>query len=122
MPFVYAILIGGAICGITQAFSEIKLPFPVTAIIMMTLGGVLTATGTMDVLNAIASGGVGVTAVGFGNGAYSGGQVLALAGVPAPLIICILLSVILVAMGAACGGTLLKKFPGAFMSPKDKAK
>lgn len=118
MSFVYAMLIGGVICAVTQALSEIKLPFPAIAVVMMTLGGILTKTGLMVKLNEVAAGGAGVTAVGCGNGAYTAGQVLALSGVPIPLIICILVNVILVSLGALCGSSLLKKFPGAFAPPE----
>ena len=103
MAFIYAILIGGAICAVTQALSELKIPFPLIAIIMTSMGGILSIFGVIDLLNGLAAGGAGVTALGCGSGAFTAGQTLALAGVPIPLIICVLLNVALVAMGAACG-------------------
>lgn len=111
MAFVYAIVIGGAICALTQLLTELKCPFPLTALIMMVLGGgLLTYTGTLNWLLSLGAGGVAATAVGCGNGAYSAGTQI-LTGSAAPLILCAALNIILVLLGALAGGRLLKKHP-----------
>ena len=48
MAFVYAFLIAGCICALTQCLSSLKVPFPLVAILLMVLGGGLSAAG--DVL------------------------------------------------------------------------
>ena len=40
MAFVYAFLISGCICALTQCLSSLKVPFPLVAILLMVLGGV----------------------------------------------------------------------------------
>lgn len=108
MVFIYSMLIGGAICAVTQILSEIKIPFPVVAVIMVALGGVLTPVGLLDILNGLGLGGVSVTAVGCGNAAYSAGAAIA-SGNGMPLVIVTLLLVVIVALGAASGGALRRK-------------
>lgn len=115
MSFLYAFLIAGAICALTQLLSETKAPFPLIAIALMTLGGgLLTKFGIIDALNALGAGGLAVTALGCGNGAYNAGIALKMSGNVMPLILTLLLNVILVAMGALCGSKLLEKFPECF--------
>lgn len=112
MSFVYAFLIGGVICALAQVFSELKVPFPLTAILFMGIGGgLLTRLGLVDVLNALGTGGVSATAVGCGNGAYNAGAALAAVGNPAPLILTALLNIVIVAMGAISGLAIYRKFP-----------
>ena len=114
LQFLCAAAFGGIICAITQILACLKIPFPVIAIIMMAVfGGVFTWIGFIPTLNQWGAGGICATAVGCGNGAYMGGALLALAGVPVPLIIAILLNVILVFMGALAGGAMMKKMPSA---------
>lgn len=111
MQFIYAMLIGGIICAFTQCLSELKIPFPLIAILLMTAGGgLLTYLGIYDKIGALGVGGAAVTAMGCGNGAYSSGLAI-LSGNIVPLILVGLLNIALVAMGAACGGYLLKKYP-----------
>lgn len=110
MVFIYAMLIGGAICALTQLLSEIKVPFSVTVLSLIILGGGLgTKLGLIDFFNSLGPGGASVTALGCGNGAY--GAALALNQTPIPLILGVLLNVGLVAGGAACGKKLSEKFP-----------
>ena len=115
MVFVYAFLIAGAICALTQLLSSLKIPFPLVAIILMVIGGgVCTKLGFFDILNSLSAGGPAVTAMGCGNGAYNSGAVLASSGVATPLLLTVALNVALVAMGALCGPMLRKRFPDAF--------
>ena len=118
MAFIYAMLIGGAICAITQLMTEIKIPFPIVAILLITVGGgFLTKIGVIDFLNELGAGGASVTALGCGNGAYGAGVALMNTGQAVPLILVALLNVVLVAMGAACGNGLLKRFSGEVPGP-----
>ena len=65
MAFVYAFLIAGCICALTQCLSSLKVPFPLVAILLMVLGGGLcTKLGFFDWLNALSAAGPAVTAVG----------------------------------------------------------
>ena len=81
MAFVYAFLIAGCICALTQCLSSLKVPFPLVAILLMVLGGGLcTKLGFFDWLNALSAAGLAVTAVGCGNGAYNAGVALAAVG------------------------------------------
>ena len=114
MEILYSFLIGGIICLIAQVMTEIKIPFPVVAIILMAAGGgLLTKLGIFDWLCSLGAGGVNVTAMGAGNGAYAAGTVIS-QGVVLPLILGAGLNCILIAMGAACGEYILKKFPELF--------
>lgn len=114
MEIIFSFLIGGSICLITQLLTEIKIPFPAVAVIMMSAGGgLLTKIGVFGWLNEMGAGGVNVTAMGAGNGAYAAGTVIS-QGIFTPLILGAGLNGILIAMGAACGGILLKKFPEYF--------
>ena len=114
MAILYSFLIGGAICLVAQLLTEIKIPFPVVAIILMVVGGgVLAKIGVFDWLCALGAGGVNVTAMGAGNGAYTAGTIIS-SGVWLPLVLGAGLNIILIMMGAACGGTLFKKFPEIF--------
>ncbi|MBQ6621849.1 MAG: hypothetical protein IJH75_03355 [Mogibacterium sp.] len=111
MVFLYAMLFGGVICAVTQLLAEFKLPFPAIAVIMMVVGGgLLTKAGLVVWMNAVGAGGPSVTAVGCGNGAYTAGAAAA-AGVGAPLIICALINIILIALGAFCGIRMAAKMP-----------
>lgn len=112
MQFVWSVAICGTICALTQLLSETKLPFPLVAIILMVVcGGLLTYTGFMKTLCNLGLGGVSVTALGCGNGAYEAG-VLLLKGVAEPLIVCFLLNVVLVMMGAFAGVFMLRRNQG----------
>ncbi|MCC9294429.1 SpoVA/SpoVAEb family sporulation membrane protein [Clostridium sp. WLY-B-L2] len=114
MAFLYAFLIGGLICALTQFLTEIKISFPLVAILLIAIGGgVLTKLGVIDFLNSLGAGGVSVTALGCGNAAYSAGATLVKTGSVTPLILVGLLNIILIALGAACGSTLFKKFSEA---------
>lgn len=111
MVFLYAILIGGVICAVTQLLVEVKLPFPIVAVLLMAVGGgVLSYTGTLDWLMSLGAGGVAVTALGCGNGAYAGGVAL-LQGNLAPTLMVAGVCIVLVFLGALAGGWLLKKHP-----------
>ena len=115
MAFVYAFLIAGCICALTQCLSNLKVSFSLVAILLMVLGGGLcTKLGFFDWLNALSAAGPAVTAVGCGNGAYNAGAALAAAGTAQPLLLTAALNVILVVLGAGCGDWLHKRFPGAF--------
>ena len=49
MAFVYAFLIAGCICALTQCLSNLKVSFPLVAILLMVLGGGLcTKLGFFD--------------------------------------------------------------------------
>lgn len=114
MQLVWAAVIGGAICALTQLLTEIKVNFALTAILLMAVGGgVFTKLGIIDFLNTLGAGGASVTALGCGNGAYSSGAVLAAGGGAVIFVMVLLLNIVLVAMGAACGGAVLKRFPAA---------
>lgn len=81
MAFVYAFLIAGCICALTQCLSNLKVSFSLVAILLMVLGGGLcTKLGFFDWLNALSAAGLTVTAVGCGNGAYNAGVALAAVG------------------------------------------
>ena len=115
MVFVYAFLIAGCICALTQLLSSLKIPFPLVALLLMVIGGgICTRLGFFDALNALSAGGPAVTAMGCGNGAYNAGAVLANTGITTPLILTVALNVALVAMGAVCGPLLRKRFPDIF--------
>lgn len=103
MEYIYAFVIGGVICMITQFLSELKIPFSVVAIIMMLSGAVLTPLGIMDKLSYLGAGGAAVTAMGCGNGAYGAGAALAATQNAVPLVVCLLLNIALIGMGAICG-------------------
>lgn len=106
MEYIYAFIIGGVICGITQLLSE-KISFPMVAIIMMVVGGgIFTKIGIMDKLNALGAGGAAVTALGCGNGAYSAGVVLGTTGNILSLVLIAVVNVALVLGGALCGAVL----------------
>ena len=112
MQLVWAAVIGGAICALTQLMTELKINFALTAILLMTVGGgIFTKLGIIDFLNTLGAGGASVTALGCGNGAYSAGAVVAAGGGVKIFILVLLLNIILVAMGALCGGAVSKKFP-----------
>lgn len=108
MSFIWAMIFGGVICGAVQLLTDLKVPFPLTAILMILAGGILTPAGVMNWVLAAGAGGPNVTAVGCGNGAYSAGAA-ASAGILAPLVISVILNVTLIAMGAACGLIMSKK-------------
>lgn len=113
MAFVYAFLISGCICALTQCLSSLKVPFPLVAILLMVLGGGLcTKLGFLDWLNALSAAGLAVTAVGCGNGAYNAGVALAAVGTAQPLLLTAALNVILVGLGAgvvsACTNIAMK--------------
>ena len=113
MAFVYAFLIAGCICALTQCLSSLKVPFPLVAILLMVLGGGLcTKLGFFDWLNALSAAGLAVTAVGCGNGAYNAGVALAAVGTAQPLLLTAALNVILVGLGAgvvsACTNIAMK--------------
>lgn len=110
LAFLGAMLIGGCICMIAQILSECKVPFPVTAILLVAMGGLLTPLGVIDRLALMGAGGAAVTAVGCGNGAYGAGAALA-GGTVITFILVAALNIILVLLGAAAGGVLLKKHP-----------
>ena len=115
MTLIYAFLIAGAICALTQLLADLKIPFPLVALLLMAIGGgICTKLGIYDFLSSFSVGGPAVTALGCGNGAFSAGVALITAGNPMPLILTVLLNLILVGMGAACGSILLKKFPEMF--------
>ena len=112
MIFIYAMLIGGMICGFTQLLSELKVPFPVTVLSLIILGGGLgTKLGFIDFFNRLGPGGASVTALGCGNGAYNAAMALIQNQTALPLILGASLNIVLVAVGAACGKKLLEKFP-----------
>ena len=53
---VYAFLIAGCICALTQCLSNLKVSFPLVAILLMVLGGGLcTKLGFFDWLNALSA-------------------------------------------------------------------
>lgn len=108
MAFVYSFLIGGCICALAQLLTELKLPAPAILIGFVAAGGILTPLGVVDALSGLGAGGVCTMAVGFGNAAYSAGAALA-GGNPVPLAMVLLLLVVLVFIGAACGGQLMKR-------------
>ena len=113
MAFVYAFLISGCICALTQCLSSLKVPFPLVAILLMVLGGGLcTKLGFFDWLNALSAAGLAITAVGCGNGAYNAGVALAAVGTAQPLLLTAALNVILVGLGAgvvsACTNIAMK--------------
>lgn len=115
MIYIYAFLIAGFICALTQLLADLKIPFPLVALfLMVTGGGICTKLGIFGWVDGLSSGGPAVTAVGCGNGAYNAGVALAAAGTVTPLLLTAALNIILVAMGAACGSLLRKRFPGAF--------
>ena len=115
MSFVYAFLIAGCVCALTQLLASLKMKFSLVALLLMVLGGGLcTKLGLVDWLNGLSGGGLGVTAVGCGNGAFTAGVALANTGAITPLLLTAALNIILVAMGAACGRLLRKRFPKVF--------
>ena len=77
-------------------------------------GGVCTKLDVFDWLSSFSAGGLAVTAMGCGSGAYNAGVALATAGTAAPLALTAALNVVLVAMGAACGSLLRRRFTKIF--------
>ena len=119
MVFVYAFLIAGCVCALTQILAGLKIPFPLVALILMVLGGgACTKLGMFDWISGFSAGGLAVTAMGCGNGAYSAGVALAAAKTVVPLVLTAALNSVLVAMGAACGSLLRKRFPEVFAGKK----
>ena len=115
MSFVYAFLIAGCVCALTQLLASLKMKFSLVALLLMVQGGGLcTKPGLVDWLNGLSGGGLGVTAVGCGNGAFTAGVALANTGAIIPLLLTAALNIILVAMGAACGRLLRKRFSKVF--------
>ena len=107
---IYSSIIGGLISALTQFLTELKLNFAFVAILSMALGGgLLTRLGVIDWLNILGPGGLTVMALGSGNAAYAGGVALR-TGTAIPLITVTLLLIILVGMGAICGGYLAKHY------------
>lgn len=119
MVFIYAFLIAGCICALPQLLASLKIPFPLAALLLMVLGGgVCTKLGVFDRIAGFSQGGLAVTAMGCGNGAYNAGVALAIAKTAVPLALTAALNIVLVAMGAACGSLLRKRFPEAFAAKK----
>ena len=103
----------GTAAALTQCLSNLKVSFPLVAILLMVLGGGLcTKLGFFDWLNALSAAGLAITAVGCGNGAYNAGVALAAVGTAQPLLLTAALNVILVGLGAgvvsACTNIAMK--------------
>lgn len=111
MQFVYSMIIAALISSITQFLVEIKINFALVAILSMSLGGgVLTRFGFIDYLNTLGAGGLSVMALGSGNAGYASGVAIK-NGDFSTFFIVLALLVILVGMGALCGGYILKHYP-----------
>ncbi len=108
MSLIWAAIIGGVICATAQILAELKVPFPVIAIIYTSLGGLLTLLGVVPALQALGSAGISVTAMGCGNGAYNSAIEMMSGNVVAILLV-LALNVALVLGGALCGCALAKR-------------
>ena len=112
LQFVASAVFGGLTCAITQILSNLKIPFPIVAeIIVVGFGGFLTWAGLIPTLQQWGAGGVNSTGIGCGNGAYIGAAIFSSTGVPIPLIIAISVNVIIIFIGALAGGSMMKKMP-----------
>ena len=104
MNYIYAMLLCGIICVITQLFAETKVNFGVVAIFMISVfGGLFTKLGIIDWACGLGAGGVNVTALGCGNGAYGSGAMLGLGMGAKVLILAAAVNALVVLMGTIAG-------------------
>jgi hypothetical protein len=119
MAFVFSFLIGGAVCLIGQACTEIKIPPPIPTIGIIVLGGILTPFGVMDALARLGAGGTYAFASGLGSGAFATGGLLA-QGMAQPIVMFIILLLFLFGIGAICGNLYYGMYPDKVQMPPNE--